>query len=183
MVSDWLSSAFISTKLENAEEGTDTNSAFVNPISGKLIGDANTGVISFGGSVVNSIVSRAENGATTAADRAPIKFYANAGAFYFQHYDGASITDANLPASVINNDQDMFIIESYVYSNGRYTLLCYGFGWKGTYAAGKYFETEIYPNLSYYPYSWIIVKWEDTNANGLVNTIADGDTYTLIATA
>ena len=61
-------------------------------------------------------------------------------------------------------------------------LLCYGFGWKGTYAAGKYFDTEICPNLASCNYSWIVVKWEDTNGNGFVNTVADGDTYAVIAT-
>jgi hypothetical protein len=83
---------------------------------------------------------------------------------------------------VINSNMDMFLIESYRDGDGRYILLCYGFGWKGTYAAGKYFDTEIYPNIGSYPCAWIIVKWEDTNGNGFVNTAADGDTYTVIAT-
>ena len=61
-------------------------------------------------------------------------------------------------------------------------MLCYGFGWKGTYAAGKYFDTEIYPNLAAYPYRWIIVQWSDTNGNGFVNRAVDGDTFTIVAT-
>ena len=77
---------------------------------------------------------------------------------------------------------DMFVIEVYRDGDGRNEMLCYGFGWKGTYAAGKYFETEIYPNIDSYPYSWIIVMWFDANGDGFVNTAADGDTYTVIAT-
>ena len=61
-------------------------------------------------------------------------------------------------------------------------MLCYGFGWKGTYAAGEYFDTGIYPNVSSYPYSWMVVRWEDTNGNGVVDAGTGGDTYTVVAT-
>jgi outer membrane protein assembly factor BamB len=182
MVSDWTASAFIFTKLETVVEGIDTDAAFVDQTSGKPLGDAGSGLISFGGPIVNPVVKYAESNTTTTTDRAPIKFYQNAETLYFQLRDGTSITGANLPSSVINNNQDMFVIEVYRDGDGRNEMLCYGFGWKGTYAAGKYFDTEICPNFNSYPYSWIIVKWEDTNGNGFVNTAADGDTYTVIAT-
>jgi hypothetical protein len=182
MVSDWTASAFIYTKLTATVEGIDTDSAFVNQVTGKPVGAAGTGIVSFGGPVVNPVVAYAESASAPAGDRAPLKFYADGGTFYFQLQDGTSVTGANLPASVINNNQDMFLIEVYRDGNGRYILLCYGFGWKGTYAAGKYFDTEIYPNIASYPYNWIIVKWDDTNANGFVNTATDGDTYTVVAT-
>jgi len=182
MVSDWTASAFIYTKLETVVEGIDTNSAFVNQSSGKPLGAANSGLISFGGPFVNPVVAYAEGEATPAGDRAPVKFYQNEGIFYFQRKNGASITGANLSSSVINTNRDMFIIEVYRDGDGRNEMLCYGFGWKGTYAAGKYFDTEIYPNLNSYPYSWIIVMWFDANGDGFVNTAADGDTYTVIAT-
>jgi hypothetical protein len=181
LVSDWLSSAFISTKLSSFNEGVDTDSNFVNQANGKPLGATSKSIISFGGPVVNPIVKYAESDSTPAADRAPLKFHADSGTFYFQQKDSSSIAGANLPASVINNNMDMFLIESYKDDDGRYILLCYGFGWKGTYAAGKYFEAEIYPHLSEYPFSWIIVKWEDTNANGFVNNAVDGDTYTIVA--
>ena len=95
--------------------------------------------------------------------------------------DGTTIADATLPISVINNNEDMFVIEVYIDASGRYVLLCYGFGWKGTYAAGKYFDAVIYPNLASYTFEWIIVKWQDTNGDGFVNNPIDGDTYTIIA--
>ncbi len=76
---------------------------------------------------------------------------------------------------------DMFMIEVFMDGSGRYMMFCYGFGWKGTYASGKYFHTTIYPNLNSYDVSWIIVKWDDTNLDGFVNAPSDGDTYTIIA--
>ena len=75
----------------------------------------------------------------------------------------------------------MFVIEVYEDGDGKIILLCYGFGWKGTYAAGKYFHTEVHPDLVSYPYQWVIVKWEDGNGDGFVNAGADGDVYTLVA--
>jgi hypothetical protein len=75
----------------------------------------------------------------------------------------------------------MFVIEVFRDRDGKYLLLCYGFGWKGTYAAGKYFYTVVYPSIQTHSESWIIVKWEDTNGNGFVNTQTEGDTYTVVA--
>jgi len=180
MVSDWTASAFIYTKLENVTEGVDTDSNFVNQTTGKAVGDLGVGIISFGGPVVNPVVKYSESDSTPIADSAPIKFHDEGGVCYFQHRNGSSIPEANLPYSVLDN-QDMFVIELYGDADGRYMLLCYGLGWKGTYAAGKYFDTEIYPNLESYNASWIIVKWEDTNGDGFVNAPAEGDTYTIIA--
>ncbi len=94
--------------------------------------------------------------------------------------DGTSITGVNISSSLINNNIGMFVIE--LYSDGRNVMLCYGFGWKGTYAAGKHFDTKIYSNFESYQYSWIILQWEDTNGDGFVNTATDGDTYTIVAT-
>ena len=181
MVSDWTASAFIFTKLEYVTEGFDTNPGFVNQATGKALGDSGVGIISFGGPFVNPVVKYAESASTPAADRAPVKFHTDGDTFHFQYANGTNIPGAELPLAVINEDEDMFVIEVYEDADGRYVMLCYGFGWKGTYAAGKYFDTEIYPNLESYPYSWIIVKWEDSNENGFVNTTEGGDTYILVA--
>jgi hypothetical protein len=61
-------------------------------------------------------------------------------------------------------------------------FIAYGVGWKGTYAAGKYLDRVVFPQLEMYPYRWLIASWEDTNVNGFVNAPGDGDTYTLLAT-
>ena len=181
MVSDWLASAFIYVELGNAEEGLDTDDGLLDPATGEALGEKAVGVVSFGGPMVNPLVRRAESDSTPPADRAPIRCREKEGTCFFQRWEGQDIPGASLPVSVISEDQDMFVIETYEDGQGRYFLLCYGFGWKGTYAAGKYFHTEVSPNLASYPYQWVIVKWKDKNGDGFVNTGADGDAYTLVA--
>ncbi|MEM2099231.1 MAG: DUF2341 domain-containing protein [Candidatus Bathyarchaeia archaeon] len=182
MVSDWTASAFIYTKLKTVKEGVDIESDFVNQTSGKSTAAPGSALICFGGSIVNAVVAYAENEETPVKDRAPIKFHQNAEACYFKLKNGTDIAGAYLLLSSLNNNLDMFVIEVYQDGDGRYVMLFYGFGWKGTYVAGKYFETEIYPNVTAYPHRWIIVLWSDANRNGFVNTAADGDIYTIIAT-
>jgi C1A family cysteine protease len=182
LVSDWTASAFVTTKLSNFIEGTDMDNDFVNQTSGKASGETGTGIITFGGRFVNPVAKYAESDGTPESDRSPVKFHKDSTTFYFQHKNGTIIPGANLPKSVINKDQDMFVIEVFKDGEGRPIMICYGFGWKGTYAAGKYFEKKIITNLEDYPYRWIIVRWEDANGNDFVNNPDEGDTYTVIAT-
>ena len=183
MVSDWLASMAVSTKLTNYTEGLDTSSAFVNQTSGRPVGLPSSGIVSFGGPFVNPLVKYAESNLALRANRAPVRFYYDSakGAFTFQHLDGSSIPGASLPSSVINHGEDMFVVESYRDGAGRFILLCYGFGWKGTYAAGKYFQTVVYPHLGSFDANWVIVRWEDSNGDGFVNNPGDGDLYSVVA--
>ena len=180
-VSDWLASAFVTTKLQYYTEGLDLNASFVNQTSGRAVGNSGIGVLSMGGPIVNPAVKYAEIDTTPSADRAPIRFHDEGGSFYFQYSNGTDIAGASLPISVVNHDQDMFVIEVYMDASERYVMFCYGFGWKGTYAAGKYFDTTIHPNLASYNISWIVVKWQDTSGDNFVNNPSNGDTYTVIA--
>ena len=181
-VSDWLASMSVSTQLINATEGLDTSSSFVDQSTGVAQGPASVGIVTFGGQFVNPTVKYAETGSTPQSDRAPIMFYNGGETFYFRLRNGSDIPGASLPLAVINQNEDMFVIEVYQDSAGRYLMICYGFGWKGTYAAGKYFDKLVYPGIASHKTSWIIVKWEDTNGDGFVNAPGDGDTYTLVAT-
>ena len=180
-VSDWTASSFVSTKLMNFTEGLDTETSFVNQANGKPVGASGTGIVSFGGPLVNLIVIYAESNNTPLSDRAPIKFHDNNGLLSFQYSNGSTVPGTSMQGGIVSTNQDMFVIETFRDADGRYIMLCYGFRWEGTYAAGKYFDTVIYPNLQSQSESWIIVKWNDTNGNGFVNKPYDGDTYTVIA--
>jgi len=70
------------------------------------------------------------------------------GIFCFKYRDGSAITGASLPASAVNSNADMFVIEVFRDAEGRFVLLCYGFGWKGTKAAGLYFDQTLYPDVA-----------------------------------
>jgi hypothetical protein len=181
MTSDWTACAFVTAKLGTFTEGYDTQASFVNQTTGQAIGASGTGIISFGGPVVNPIVKYAESGSTPSADRAPIKFNKKNGVASFQYSNGTNVPGASMLASTFNGDQDLFVIETFSDSAGRYIMLCYGFSWEGTYAAGEYFVSVLYPNLGSQNESWIILKWQDTNGNGIVNGPNDGDTYTIVA--
>lgn len=185
LVSDWTASAFVTTKLGNYVEGLDTQSSYVNQTSGRPMGASGVGIVTFGGCFVNPVVKYAEIDSTPLSDRAQIRFFDGGDNYYFQHWDGSSILGASVPASTIHSttayNQDMFVIEVYKDGGGRYVMICYGFGWKGTYAAGKYFDKVIFPNLPSHSESWTIVRWDDTNGDGFVNNPSEGDTYTVIA--
>jgi hypothetical protein len=181
-VSDWLASMSVTTKLINVTEGLDTSSSFVDQSTGVAQGPTSVGIVTFGGQFVNPIVKYAETDSTPQGDRAPITFYNGGETFYFRLKNGSDIPGASLPLAVINHDEDMFVIEVYLDSPGRQMMICYGFGWKGTYAAGKYFDKLVYPSIASHKTSWIVVKWEDTNGDGFVNAPGDGDTYTVVAT-
>ncbi len=182
MVSDWLASNYFTTKVLSYVEGQDTSSAHLNQTTGEVLTSSETCVLTFGGPVVNPIVKRAEDPGTPEVDRAPIRYHSESSNSLFQYSNGTNIPGAVLPNSVINNDQDMFVIERYIDGSGRLLTLCYGFGWQGTYAAGKYFEKTVYLDLGTFNSGWVIVKWEDTNGNGFVDLPGEGDTYTIIAT-
>jgi hypothetical protein len=131
--------------------------------------------------MVNLVVIYAEGDNTTLSDRAPIKFHNDNGLLSFQYSNGSAVSGTSMQGGIVSTNQDMFVIETFMDAGGRYIMLCYGFGWEGTYAAGKYFDAVIYPNLASQSESWTIVKWNDTNGNGFVNGPFDGDTYTVIA--
>lgn len=180
--SDWTASAFLTTKLDHITEGTDTMSNFVNQTSGKPAGNPGVGIISFGGPYVNVAVYYYELTKT-----APVLYCDTPGSHEpsepwssWYYANGTSITET---ATGINEHRDFFLIEVFQDMDGRYVLLAYGIGPKGTYAAGKYFHYTVYPNIGSYHFTWIIVEWNDTNDDGFVNAPNDGDAYTIIASS
>jgi len=181
LLSDWTASAFTTTKLQHAVEGLDIDGRFVDQTTGRVVGEVGSGIVSFGGPFINPIAKYAEQNSTFPMDRAPVRFHGEAETCSFQHWDGSVIPSASLPWSVINHDKDMFVIEMFEDGGGRWLMLCYGIGWKGTYAAGKYFHEVVFPSLASCRFGWVVVKWEDANGDGFVNGPGGGDVYTVVA--
>ena len=70
-------------------------------------------MLSFGGPFVNPLVKYAES-TSTPEDKAPVKFHIEGDTLHFKHQNGSSIPGAQLPSSVINQNEDMFVIDSQV---------------------------------------------------------------------
>lgn len=181
-VSDWLASMAVSTKLETLAEGLDTDNSFVDQNTGEPLGAAGSGIVSFGGPTVNVAIYYYEVNKIAPVIYCGVPDAAGPGQPWAQwyHANGTAIQ-----ASAIGNDEhnDLFLIEIFKDNEGRYVFFAYGIGWKGTYAAGKFFTRELYPDLAVYSYSWVIVKWFDANGDSFVNNPSDGDTYTIIASS
>ncbi|HDI53262.1 MAG TPA: hypothetical protein ENF89_03810 [Candidatus Bathyarchaeota archaeon] len=179
-ISDWLASAFVSTKLENITEGLDTNPSFVDQTTGSPMGSE--AIICFGGPNVGVPVYYYELNKIAPVIYCLVPGARGSGEPWAQWYraDGTAIVET---AMGTNETRDLFLIETFMDEEGRPVFIAYGIGWRGTYAAGKYFDRVIYPNLEDYPYQWIIVQWIDANGDGFVNAPGDGDEYTLLATS
>ena len=180
MVSDWTASAFISTKLESYNEGLDSDNVFIESSGYPATGEGSS-LITFGGPIVNVPVYHYEGEGIAPVVHDVVPGASGQNEPWSQWYlnDGTSIRQT---AKHPDEGNDMFLIEVFKDEAGRDVLIAYGITWKGTYAAGKYFESSIYPNLQDYPYDWIIVEWNDTNNDGFVNGPTDGDSYTILAT-
>jgi hypothetical protein len=65
--------------------------------------------------------------------------------------------------------QDMFVMESFIDSAGNKVFILYGYGWKGTFAAGQFFKFVVYPNIESYTDSYYVFKWIDNDSDGFVD--------------
>ena len=181
-VSDWLASSLLYATVGNATEGLDIDPDYVDQTTGGPVGEPGVGIMSFGGPIVNPVVRRGETPFGPLEDRAPVRFHMEGEVLSFRERDGTPIPGASLRLAEVSRGKDLFVIEAYSDSEGRHLLLCYGLGWKGTYAAGKYYFKEIHGDPASYPHAWMVVLWEDLNGDDFVNAPGDGDRYTVIGT-
>jgi len=89
----------------------------------------------------------------------------NSTCYIFQNDAGVPIASI-LKADVANGTEDLCVIQAFKEGNNE-LLLLYGFSWRGTYAAGMFFAQEIAKNLSNYPFSYMILKWQDKSLEGV----------------
>jgi hypothetical protein len=176
--SDWNASTYLSTKLDNIIEGMDIDDAYVNQTNGSIIGDSGDAIITFGGPCVNPVVKYLESELAPEYDRAPLRYINQGDLIQFKHRTIGQLVSTT--QTELEGGLDYFIIENMVDGHGRFIMICYGFTWRGTLAAGKYFEKVIYPDLQLFNNSWLLVRWQDTNQNDFVDAPEDGDTYTII---
>ncbi len=63
----------------------------------------------------------------------------------------------------------MFLVERFTDSSGNTIYYMYGYGWKGTFAAGKFFKFVIAPNMSSYTGSFYVFRWTDADSDSFVD--------------
>lgn len=181
-VSDWLASSLIYATVGNATEVLDIDPASVDQTTADPLGEPGEAIVSFGGPIINPVVRRGEPPFGPLEDRPPVRFYMEGETLGFRERDGTPIPGASLRLVEVSRGKDLFVIEAYSDSEGRHLLLCYGLGWKGTYAAGKFYFNEVHGDPASYPHAWMVVLWEDLYGDGFVNAPGDGDRYTVIGT-
>jgi hypothetical protein len=71
-----------------------------------------------------------------------------------------------VPENTDFNHEDYFVLMSTVDANNNLVVICYGFNWKGTWAAGIYLKTVV-DFLSVFSNPYYIFHWQDTNTDGI----------------
>ncbi|MGB6680980.1 MAG: hypothetical protein WBF08_06635, partial [Candidatus Bathyarchaeia archaeon] len=164
-VSDWTATGFIIGMCSNLQnEATDTDQAIINANTGEpLIHDST--IVLFGGPIVNAPVNYYEKNRIS-----PLYWRSVSGTYYWYLADGTRLDETAMPFSQISGGhQDMFVVESFVDNSGNNVFIVYGYGWKGTFAAGLFFKSIVYPNLSSYSDAWYVYRWNDSNGDEFVD--------------
>lgn len=163
-LSDWTAMGYLIGMCSNRQnELTDTDTSIVDMRDGTVKLEGGT-IILTGGPLVNALVYYYE------VNRIAPLYWRNVGGInYWYEADGTCLEETALSYTDIQAGQDMFIVESLIDESGNKILAIYGYGWKGTFAGGKFFKFSIYPNISSYTESYYIFKWIDNNNNGFVD--------------
>jgi len=142
----------------------DTSSSYVTQSNGKP-SMTGKGIVLVGGPIVHACVKYYEGQRI-----APVYFGMEGSKCYWYTKAGVKLSQTAMDTSVFNvglaYHQDMFVVETFLDSNGNTVFIIYGYGWKGSFAGGTFFKSVIYPNISSYTHAYYIYKWNDTNNDG-----------------
>jgi len=164
LLSDWTAAGYIAGMCTNRQnETTDTNQLVISHGDGSVLLLDKT-VVLFGGPVVNAPVKYYENNRI-----APVYYRYVSGVNYWYTFDGTRLEQTRMTFSEIDSGQDMFVVEAFMDNNGNKILIVYGYGWKGTFAGGKFFKFVIDPDKINYDGSYYMFKWIDNNGDGFVD--------------
>ena len=101
---------------------------------------------------------------------APVYWQNDDDTYYWYTSDGTRIDRTAMPfTDLVAGDQDMFVVETFTDNSNNRIFIIYGYGWKATFAGGKFFKSIIYPDLESYTCSFYIFKWADSNGDGFVD--------------
>jgi len=164
-LSDWTAIGFLYGMCNNMPQNTapDTRANLFNSQTGAPLITASRLVL-FGGPLVSAPVHYYE------ANRlAPLYFQNDGGVWYWYRADGTRLEETGLTPDQMKAGQNMFVVEAFTDNSGNRVFIVYGYGWKGTFAAGLFFKSVIYPDISSYSNSWYVYRWNDSNKDGFVD--------------
>ena len=176
--SDWTAAGYIGGLCQSEVVTYDTNSWYIDPETGQPTSmlQAGAGIVLFGGRIVNRAVYYYE----VVSQQAPVYPEANSTHIWFTQRSTGPIEGTLISWSELQEGAaDLFIVELFQDTQGRYVMVCYGLGWRGTFAAALYFDKVMWPDISSYNSTWYIVKWIDDGDNSVEDPSAD--TYQLVA--
>jgi hypothetical protein len=163
-LSDWTALGFIAGMCSKTQhEVTDTNPAVIDTGTGE-VRLQNTTVVLFGGPAVDAPVHYYEQNRI-----APLYWQNDGGTYYFYKANGSRLDATNLTYTQMSSGHNLFVVESFTDNSGNRVYIFYGYGWKGTFAAGKFFKFIMYPDISSYTNSYYIFRWDDNNQDGFVD--------------
>jgi hypothetical protein len=164
LLSDWTAAGYIAGMCANRQdETTDTNQLVINMNNGAVTLFDEI-VVLFGGPIVNAPVKYYENNRIS-----PVYYRYVNDANYWYKFDGTRLEQTRMTFSEINSGKDMFVVQAFTDDNGNKILIVYGYGWKGTFAGGKFFKFIIDPDKINYMGSYYIFRWTDNNGDGFVD--------------
>jgi hypothetical protein len=162
-LSDWTATGFVYGMCLNMPQVMvlDSSASYVDQSDGRLK-VSQMPVVAFGGPAVHAVVNYYEKGRFT-----PLYFHYDqvAGQYQFRRSSDGTVVYGLLTSQVTEN-YDVLMVEAFTDSSGNTIFICYGIGFKGTYAMGKLLKSRIGPNISLYTYSWYIYIWRDLNGDG-----------------
>ena len=175
-LSDFSAGGYVLGLLSNPQNQLlDTNPAISLSSCGYPSGTSGT-VVTLAGPGVNTVVHYYEQ----VADITPVYFLWDGSKNNFAvRYTGQRYVVPN-PGSMTTAGDDLFLIETFTDGQGRRVLVLYGFSWQGTVAAGVFYASYVYPQLSQFPNSWYIYRWTDVGGNTFPDS---GDSFTLLASS
>ncbi len=166
--SDWTALGFLYGACDNLQYiVTDTNQTIINTVTGEPI-ITDSIIVIFGGPLISAPGHYYQKYTMT-----PVYWTGDGVTHRFwRTSDDTQLADL-LYSKVFSGSEDMFVIQTFTDDdNGNSVYLLYGFGWKGTFAAGIYFKdvilSDLKSNPDLYTNSYYIYKWTDENSNKFV---------------
>lgn len=162
LFSDWAAAGFLA-KSSDIDIGYDTDKALMDHSNGRPKIDKP--IIAVGGPFVNIATSYYESNGLSL-----VRVNNNSTHIWFEDTNGI------IDMSILNFNQleteDVFVIQHFK-DGERSVLITYGFSYRGTFAAGLYFDDVIWPNISSFDSAYYIIKWSDDGDANIEGILED----------